>query len=159
MAIYKKHVRGSKLRYSEAVEEAVCFGWIDGKTLRLDDDRFAVRFTRRRKGSVWSRSNIERVQDMVSRGKMTRSGLEAYEERDPVKCHPGEEPDGTVIEMPNELRSELEADDEASKAFESLPPSHKKRYLGWISSAKKEDTRRRRAAEAARMMKRERRSR
>ena len=80
VVIYKKHSDMQGLRYEEAVEEAVCYGWIDGKMNRVDDDRFRQRFTPRRTNSVWSQSNKDRATRMIDAGLMTEAGIAAVDE-------------------------------------------------------------------------------
>lgn len=77
---WRKHTGRPAMTYSEAVEEALCFGWVDSKPAKLDEDRTMLYFSPRRRGSAWSRPNKERVQRMVAEGRMTRAGLAAVEQ-------------------------------------------------------------------------------
>jgi uncharacterized protein YdeI (YjbR/CyaY-like superfamily) len=77
--IHKKQSRKKGLKYPEAVEEAVCFGWIDGKMQSIDADRFRLRFSPRRRNSIWSKNNKETAERMIHAGKMTQAGFEAIE--------------------------------------------------------------------------------
>ncbi|HEX9633915.1 MAG TPA: hypothetical protein VGB34_00280 [Candidatus Limnocylindria bacterium] len=79
---YKKGVPKQSVSYAESVEEALCFGWIDGITRRIDDEVYATRFTPRRKGSNWSAPNIAKVAELKAAGRMHAAGLRTFEERD-----------------------------------------------------------------------------
>lgn len=79
---YKKHVPRIAMTYAQAVEEALCLGWIDGITYRIDDEVTASRFTPRRKGSNWSATNIAKIAELQAAGRMHPAGLRAFEERD-----------------------------------------------------------------------------
>ena len=78
--IYKKHTN-RELAYISAVEEALCFGWIDGWMRRIDEDKFILRFSPRRKKSIWSPHNVRRVKELIEKGKMTQAGLDIIPER------------------------------------------------------------------------------
>jgi len=80
LRLYKKHVKKPCVAYDHAVEEALCFGWIDGILKRIDDEQHVIRFSPRRKNSVWSDSNRKRVNRMTRQGKMTEAGLAAVRE-------------------------------------------------------------------------------
>ena len=80
LVIYKKHTGKPGLSYEEAVEEALCFGWIDGVMKRLDEEKYALRFSPRKKGSVWSELNKRRVAKLIKQGRMTEAGLAKVKE-------------------------------------------------------------------------------
>jgi uncharacterized protein YdeI (YjbR/CyaY-like superfamily) len=80
LIFYKKHTRKPSLAYNDAVEEAICFGWIDSIVKRLDDQKYAQKFTPRKARSKWSLLNIQRAQKMIAEGKMTSAGLLFYEQ-------------------------------------------------------------------------------
>ncbi len=144
----------SAIPYEDAVEEALCFGWIDSIVRRLDERRYCRKFTPRRPGSVWSALNRARVAKLMAEGRMTPAGMAMVEE---AKSS-GEwlrvevRPTFPLEAVPAELSEALEGDDAATAFFESLPASCRKRYILWIVSAKKPETRSRRAAEAAAML-------
>ena len=83
VGLYKKGVPKTSMTYQDAVDEALCFGWIDGITYRIDDEIFAIRFTPRRKRSNWSDTNIARVAELIAEGRMHDAGLMAFEARKP----------------------------------------------------------------------------
>jgi len=142
----KKHVKDPCMLYDEAVEEALCFGWIDGLLKRIDDRQHVIRFTPRRKGSVWSELNIQRVEKMIEKGKMKDVGLSKFNDRDRISSSVSVK--GSARDMPDWLESIFMEDNEVWDRFEKLPASHKKRYLDWIMMAKREETRKRRAEKA-----------
>jgi len=156
LTLLKKHVDEPCVSYEEAVEEAICFGWIDGTLKRIDDRQHVIRFTPRRKGSIWSESNIDRVQRMIEQGRMTEEGLKIYEARDPELVPPSVNYRGKKVVVPDYFEKELRSDLVAWNIFQSFPPSHKNQYIGWIETAKKEETRQRRARKAVEMIRAER---
>jgi uncharacterized protein YdeI (YjbR/CyaY-like superfamily) len=152
LIFYKKHVKKSYIQYDEAVEEALCFGWIDGIMKRIDSEKHVVRFTPRRKNSVWSESNIARVKIMIKEGKMTDAGLEKFQARGKDN---GVEPLPVPQKLSQKYEGELKKDKKAWEIFKGLPPSHQKRYVFYIMEAKKEETRFRRVKKAVEMLKEE----
>ena len=132
--------------YAEAVEEALCFGWIDGVFNRLDDERTAQWFAPRRRGGTWAKSNKERVERLIAAGLMTEAGLAAIERA---------KADGSwtaldaaeALEMPDDLATALDATPGARDGYESYSPSTRKMVLSFISSAKRPETRARRIAD------------
>jgi len=145
LVFYKKHTRKSTLSYDAAVEEALCFGWIDGVIRRLDEERCARKFTPRlAAGSRWSAANLERARRMIRENRMTEAGFARYrgvEAHVPPSARSGQK-------LPDHLARRLARHPRASQNFERLPPSEKRLYVGWIVSAKKEETRLRRLGEA-----------
>jgi uncharacterized protein YdeI (YjbR/CyaY-like superfamily) len=144
LVYYRKQTGKPKLTYRDAVEEAVCFGWIDSIIKRIDDERYAQRFTPRGAGTRWSPTNIERARRMVREGRMTEAGLEKFRGATPYIA-PANRPG---LELPLELSAILHKSRRALDNFERLPPSQKRLYIGWILDARKGETRKRRLAEA-----------
>jgi uncharacterized protein YdeI (YjbR/CyaY-like superfamily) len=150
MVFHKKHTGIPSIPYDDAVEEALCFGWIDSLIRRLDDRRYARKFTPRRPGSVWSPTNKERAERMIAAGRMTGAGLALIEhakdtgawEREAERPNPSDKP------LPAELRRALEQHPRAAERFRALAPSERRRYIGWIGAAKRSETRERRTREA-----------
>lgn len=140
----KKHTKQAAFTYRDALEEALCFGWIDGVRQRIDDLRFAQRFTPRTRSSRWSDVNKALAADLEARGLMTPAGL-ASRAAAPTRTRPAEE---ERAGLPGWLTRALRADRVAWANFRALPPSHQRRYVGWISSAKRDETREKRIAEA-----------
>jgi uncharacterized protein YdeI (YjbR/CyaY-like superfamily) len=153
LVLYKKNSDKPTVSYDEAVEEALCFGWIDGLTKGIDEEKFAQRFSPRRSGSVWSESNKKRVAKMIAQGRMTEAGLVKIEEGK----RSGEWDKATAREdttnIPPELKRALAADKIAQQNFEKLAPSHKRQYIYWITEAKRDETRQRRIEKTVQMLK------
>ena len=153
LVIYKKNSGKPTVSYDEAVEEALCFGWIDGITKSISAEKYAQRFSPRRRGSVWSESNENRVAKMIAQGRMTESGLAKIEE---AKRN-GEWDKATrreaATDAPRELKQALQGNKLAQRNFDALSPSQKKLYIFWVADAKKVETRQRRSQVAVRMLK------
>jgi len=152
MIFYKKHTGKPNISYDAAVEEALCFGWIDSIIRRIDDEKFERKFTPRTGKSRWSRLNRQRACRMIKEGKMTAAGLVMILE---AKKN-GEWFKNVSIEkkfrIPSFMREALAANRKALNNFNKLARSYKRQYVGWISSAKKEETRQRRLEEALRLL-------
>jgi uncharacterized protein YdeI (YjbR/CyaY-like superfamily) len=137
---YKKHTETARIPYDDAVEEAICFGWIDSTVKKIDEDRYAQKFTPRKGRSKWSQKNIKRAEKMIQEGKMDESGLKIFRERieydETLEIRP--------LEMPPELEKALKMNNVAWKNFNSFAPSYQKQYILWVMSAKREETRQRR---------------
>jgi uncharacterized protein YdeI (YjbR/CyaY-like superfamily) len=147
LMIYKKHTATPSISYDEAVEEALCFGWIDGILKRVDNDRHVIRFTPRRKGSNWSELNKWRVGRVIAAGAMTPAGLEAI--AFPLDEIPSERPKpvrGEVL-LPEDLEAAFRADPAVWETFTGLSATHRRQFVGLITSAKLEETRERRIQE------------
>jgi len=149
---YKKHTGKLRVPYDNAVEEALCFGWIDSTVKRIDDEKYCQKFTPRNDKSNWSEHNKKRVKKMIRQGKMTKAGMDKV---NAAKIN-GEWNRTIVAEinfkMPSELSQLLSAHKKAKDFFNELSPSHKKQYIGWIASAKKVGTREKRAGEALKLL-------
>lgn len=140
LAVGKKGNTRTTLTYEAAVEEALCWGWIDSTVNRLDEDRFKQLFTPRRPRSTWSRSNKERVERLLAAGRMQPAGLAAVEV---AKANGSWETldDVEALVAPAELAAALEADPAAATGFERLNESTRKMAYYWIASAKRPETR------------------
>ncbi|MGH2417602.1 MAG: YdeI/OmpD-associated family protein [Candidatus Limnocylindria bacterium] len=143
VGFYKKGVPKTSMTYAESVDEALCFGWIDGLTRRMDEEVYTIRFTPRRRTSSWSAINIAKVAELTAAGRMQPAGMRAYEERDQRKdaSYSYERP---VQELPPEMRARLEADASAWAAWQSQAPSFRRQATHWILSGKRPETRERR---------------
>ena len=144
LVFFKKATGRPTVSYEEAVEEALCFGWIDSIIRRVDEARYAQRFSPRKDAARWSATNIARARKMIGRGLMTEAGLAKFRAPSP-HVPPASRPG---LELSPELLSVLKARRRAYANFLRLTPSQSRLYVGWIMSAKKEETRRRRLAEA-----------
>lgn len=141
----KAHVAKRGLTYTEAVEEALCFGWIDGLVKRIDDDSFRQRYTPRRPGSIWSAVNIRRVAALEAAGRLALSGRAAFAGRDPKRAglYSFESPEAA---LPGDSGKRFRANKAAWKWFAGQAPSYRKAALHWVMGAKREETRERRLA-------------
>lgn len=139
--IYYKVKSGKpSIKYSEAVKEALCFGWIDSKVKALDEERYMQIFTPRKPKSVWSKLNKQYIEELIDRGLMTEAGLAKIE----VAKQNGSWNILDSIEelvIPDDLKQELANNEAANKFFDSLSRSSKKNILYWIESAKRPETR------------------
>ncbi len=143
--IQKKASRKPGVRYEEAVLEAVAHGWIDGKMSCLNDDEFMQRFTPRRRNSVWSLSNRERAERLISEGGMTPAGLKTVEEaKQNGRWDKATSSSRGAADVPKDLTEALKRSRTAHENFESFPPSARFMYIHWINEAKRQDTRERR---------------
>ena len=136
---YKEHTGKKTLKYNSAVEIALCFGWIDSIIKRLDDEKYIQKFTPRKSKSKWSDSNIQRVQKLIVEGKMREYGLRVF-----PKELLNKKPKNSIIKdnsIPDFIIKSLENSHTAYNYFQTLPPSHKRNYIGWVCDAKREETR------------------
>ena len=145
---YKKHTGKPTITYEEAVEEALCFGWIDGVLRRLDDDRYILRYSPRKNKSIWAESNKERAERMIKQGRMTEAGLAKIRE---AKKN-GEWYKVISTKIPPDLKEALAGDSKALKSFENLAPSRQKQLIWWVTNAKRDETRQRRIKEIVSMV-------
>jgi uncharacterized protein YdeI (YjbR/CyaY-like superfamily) len=132
------------MTWAEAVDEALCFGWIDGVTRGIDDKRYAIRFTPRKPGSIWSKRNIERIEVLRQEGRLRPAGEEAFRKRreDRSGIYSFEQDEEPVF--PDEFNAHLEANPDARAFFESQAPWYRRAATHWVVSAKREATRERR---------------
>ena len=151
LVFFKKGSGLPSIGYDEALDAALCHGWIDSVIMRIDETSYARKFTPRRPGSIWSKSNIERVNRLHREGKMTEAGMKLFRNR-PSGISRAEQFKVRQPPFPKEFLAALKKDRMASVAFEKFAPSHKKRYLMWITAAKTKETRDRRIDEAVKLI-------
>ncbi len=151
MVFYKRHTGKPTLTYNDAVEEAVCFGWIDGVKRSIDDERYTHRFTPRNETSRWSATNRKRAEKMIGAGMMTDAGREVIEQAKRSGNWNPPRPKIDVSVSP-ELAEELRKHEKAARYFDSLAPSYRTQFTGWINSAKRPETRKRRLAETMELL-------
>jgi uncharacterized protein YdeI (YjbR/CyaY-like superfamily) len=140
---YKKATGRPSLTWSEAVDQALCFGWIDGRLNRIDDERHMQRFTPRRPGSNWSNVNVAKVEALKKAGLMRPAGLAAFERRseDRTGVYSFERENAA---LPEQYEQRLRANPAATEYFDSKPPWYRRTARIWVMSAKREETRERR---------------
>jgi uncharacterized protein YdeI (YjbR/CyaY-like superfamily) len=143
IGFYRKDSGRGGLTYPEAVEAALCFGWIDGIRKKLDDASYANRFTPRKPGSIWSTVNIGHVERLKAAGRMHQSGLDAYARRDPAKSGIYSfEQRPQRFPPPHEER--FRATPKAWAHFSAQPPGYQRLGIWYVMSAKRDETRMRR---------------
>lgn len=148
LVFFKKHTGKRTFYYSQALDEALCYGWIDGILQRIDDATYQQRFTPRSRKTSWSEANLKRVRHLIDAGRMTKAGLEKlgtalerYEKEGVAHRPPRQE------ETSPELMSLMHQNPKAWNNFQILAPSLRRQYLGWVISAKKPETRMKRMTE------------
>jgi uncharacterized protein YdeI (YjbR/CyaY-like superfamily) len=142
---YRKGVPKTSIRYAEAVDEALCFGWIDGIGYRIGDEVYANRFTPRQRRSTWSQANVRRVGELMSAGRMRPAGIAAFERRSPERTGVysyENRPD----DLPEPYRAQLQADSAAWGWWRAQTPSYRRAATWWVISPKREATRARHLA-------------
>lgn len=150
LVFYKRHTGLPSIDYKDALDEALCFGWVDSLVKRLDDRRYARKFTPRRQDSRWSTVNRKRYEALKASGRLKPAGIE----RAPTDRGYGPRPARRPLpsRLPPYIHAALKEHPAASRHFEALAPSHRRRYLAWIESAKREETKLRRLNEAIRLL-------
>lgn len=150
LIFHKRDTGIASIDYKDAFDEALCFGWVDSLIKRLDDRRYARKFTPRRADSRWSDVNRKRYAELEAEGRLKPAGIA----RPPTDR--GSAPRPPRLELPARLPAYVQAalrkNKEASRAFKALPPSHRRRYIAWIESAKREETKLRRLKESIRLL-------
>jgi uncharacterized protein YdeI (YjbR/CyaY-like superfamily) len=134
------------MTWSESVDQALCFGWIDGRANGIDKDRYMQRFTPRKPGSNWSKINVDKVAKLTEAGLMRPAGLAAFDKRsaDRTGVYSFEREDAG---LPPEFEERLRANPAAAKYFDARPPWYRRTAAHWVVSAKREETRLRRLAQ------------
>src|SRR3972149_8881998 len=143
LRVYKRGSGKASLTIEEAQIQALCFGWIDGKLNKTGVDSFVIRFTPRRRGSLWSEVNIKRVKELIKQGLMQPAGRKAFEERDVEKTgfYSYEQRSKGLSE---EFETQFQRNKKAWKFFTAQPPGYKRTITFWVMSAKREDTKQKR---------------
>lgn len=144
---YHKRATGKpSLTWRESVDEALCFGWIDGVRRSLGDDAYTIRFTPRKKTSIWSAVNVARVKELTKLGKMTPAGLRAFAARTPERTGVYSFERKEVAKLSAAQDARLRADKTAAAFFDARPPWYRRTAIHWVISAKREETREKRLA-------------
>lgn len=146
---YKKQAGKQYLNHIDAVEEALCFGWIDSKLKKIDKDRFILKYTPRKSKSIWSKINKEKAEEMIALGKMTKSGLDKIEEAKKQGLWDIAYTNKVKERIPSDLKQALIVNSKAWYNFQHFANSYRNMYIGWVKSAKSEETRKRRIHEVA----------
>ena len=146
VGFFRKDSGERSITWSEAVDEALCVGWIDGVRKRLDERRHVIRFTPRKTRSTWSMVNVARVAELTRLGRMRPEGLAAFEKRTAERTgtYTYEQPAPAVLDAAAERTFRASA--VAWEFFQAQAPSYRRTIIGWVASAKREETRQKRLA-------------
>ena len=140
VGFHKKGTGQPSMTWPESVDEALCFGWIDGVRKRVDADRYTIRFTPRKAGSVWSNVNVARVSALLDQGRMKPAGIAAFEirkeNRSGIYAH-----EQQSVDLPEPYRGILRGNANAWEFFQNQPASYRKAVSWWVVSAQQEKTR------------------
>lgn len=143
VGFYKVGSGKPSMSWSDSVDEALCFGWIDAVRRSIDDESYTIRFTHRKLGSIWSAINIKKIERLTELGLMKPAGIEAFNRRKTEKSaiYSYEKEPATLTK---DFEKKFKANKAAWKFFNTLPPSYRKTAIHWVMSAKQEATRIRR---------------
>jgi len=144
---YKKSTGKKGINHFDAVEEALCFGWIDSKLKKIDEERFILRYSPRKSKSVWSKINKEKAEELIASGKMTQAGLDKIEEAKRNGMWYSAYTNIVKERIPSDLKQALIRNNKAWNNFQHFANSYRNMYIGWVKSAKTEETRKRRIDE------------
>ena len=146
LIFHKKHTDTPTIAYKDALDEALCYGWIDSLVKRIDDNRYARKFTPRRADSNWSSINIQRYRELKALKRLAAPGLARSPEGRPVGDGP------PPLEIPDSIERAIRKDAKAWTFFQTLPPRERRAFLGWVAMAKREETQRKRMDETLRRL-------
>ena len=148
LVFYKKETSKPTIEYEAAVEEALCFGWIDSIIKKIDASKYARKFTPRSDKSRWSKLNKKRANKMIKQGRMTEVGLAKIKAAKKTGRWDEDARPQISLEIPPEFAKALACNKKAKETFDKLAPSYRKHYIGWITIAKRQETKKRRIAES-----------
>jgi uncharacterized protein YdeI (YjbR/CyaY-like superfamily) len=152
LIFYKTHTSKPTIPYEDAVEEALCFGWIDSIIKKIDDEKFARKFTPRKTKSKWSKLNKKRVEKMITEGKMSEAGLTQIEEAKKSGEWFKTVTRQQTLVIPPFIKEALAANKKALDNFNNLAISYKRQYIGWITNAKRKEALKRRLEEVIKVL-------
>ena len=144
VGFWKKSTRRPSITWPESVDEALCFGWIDGIRKRVDDEAYTIRFTPRRSRSTWSLRNIHRYEALMAEGRIEPSGVEAYRKRTEEDSGRYSFEQEAPATLSDDYLARLKSDAAAWADWQSRPPGYRRQVSQWVMSAKRESTRERR---------------
>lgn len=148
LVFYKKETSRLTIEYEAAVEEALCFGWIDSIIKKIDAARYARKFTPRSDKSKWSQLNKKRANKMIKEGRMTEVGLAKIKVAKKTGLWDKDPRPQISLDIPPEFAKALARNKKAKESFDKLAPSYRKYYIGWIAMAKRPETKKRRIEES-----------
>jgi len=144
---HKKKSNKKGISHIEAVEQALCFGWIDSKLKKIDEERFILKYTPRKQKSVWSKINKEKAEELIASGKMTQAGLEKIEEAKKQGLWDIAYTNLVKERLPSDLKKSLMENKTAWKNFQNFANSYRNMYIGWVKGAKTQSTKKKRINE------------
>ena len=147
LIFHKRHTGMPSVAYDDAVDEALCYGWIDSLIKRIDDDRYARKFTPRKAASNWSSANVKRYAALKKANRLVAPGLERSPEGRPIVDTPRPE------QVPDYIENAIRRNARAWKFFEGLAPSYRRLYVRWVDEAKRDETKQRRLGQVIEMLK------
>jgi uncharacterized protein YdeI (YjbR/CyaY-like superfamily) len=154
LVFHKKETGRLSLEYEEAVEEALCFGWIDSIIKRIDDDKYCRKFTPRKDDSTWSDTNRKRAEKIIKEGRMIEFGLAKVEAAKRLGSWEMDPRPVINRNIPQEFSDALARNRKAKDFFETLAPTYQKHFIGWIVTAKRPETRAKRLKESLALLER-----
>lgn len=146
VGFYKKGSGRPSITWPESVDEALCFGWIDGVRRSVDDERYTIRFSPRTSRSTWSAVNIKRAKELIELGKMRPAGLAAFKARADERSAVYSYEQRRAAKLDDNFEARFRSNRKAWEHFQSRPPSYRRAAIHWVTSAKKPQTRDRRLA-------------
>ncbi len=137
---YKKVTGIESIDWSQSVDEALCFGWIDGIRKSIDEQSYKIRFTPRNQKSNWSNVNLAKIKNLKKLGLMTEAGMNIFNKRD-IEKYENASYEQKEVKLSQEYENKIQANKKTFEFFENLAPSYKKATIHWVMSAKREETR------------------
>jgi len=147
VGLYKTTSGKASITWPQSVDEALCFGWIDGVRRRIDEDRYSIRFTPRKPTSTWSAVNVKRMGELIAAGRVAPAGLAAFEKRSTKRTGIYSYEQRNEATFPKPFEQRFRAAKEAWRHFQAEAPWYRRMTAYWVMSAKKEETREKRLAE------------
>lgn len=144
LLFFKKRSNKPCIKYAEALEEALCFGWIDSVLKKLDENCFTIKFSQRKKKSVWSKLNKNRAEKLISDGKMSKAGFDKISEAKGNGLWEKAYTNKKLERLPSDLKKALIKNKTSWLNFKNFANSYKNRYIGWVRDAKTIETRKKR---------------
>ncbi|EIE03119.1 YdeI/OmpD-associated family protein [Leptospira licerasiae] len=139
LGFYKTKSSKKGISYGEAIDQALCFGWIDGIRKGIDEDSYSARFTPRKRGSIWSKVNIKRIQELIQEGLVQESGLQAFHSDKKKTAQYSFEQ--SEIKLPSPYKRQFQENTKAWEFFKNQAPYYQRTSIWWVISPKKEETR------------------
>ncbi|MBC9930936.1 YdeI/OmpD-associated family protein [Chitinophaga qingshengii] len=150
VGFYKVGSGKKSMSWSESVDEAICYGWIDGVRKTIDEESYTIRFTPRKHKSIWSAVNVKKVEDLTREGRMMPAGIAAFNKREMERTAIYTYERADPLQLSEAYERQLRANQKAWEFYQKMPPSYRKLTAHWIMSGKQEATRDKRLAELIR---------